>query len=44
MNEPPDGEQDRRRKHALIVFQVLIYGFLFGMFVLQMHMRSVRPW
>jgi hypothetical protein len=41
---PPISEQDRRRKRALIVFQILVYGYLLAMFLVQMHMASVRNW
>jgi hypothetical protein len=44
MNEQPISERDRRRRRALIVFQVVVYGYLLVMFLIQMHMRSVRDW
>lgn len=44
MKEQPLSEQDRRRKRALTVFQVLIYGYLLTMFLIQLHMYSVRDW
>jgi hypothetical protein len=37
-------DQDRRRKRAMIVFQVLIYGYLIGLFLIQLHLYSVRDW
>jgi hypothetical protein len=37
-------QQDRRRKRAMIVFQILIYGYLLGLFLIQLHMYSVRDW
>jgi hypothetical protein len=37
-------EQDRRRKRALIVFQLLVYGALLAMFLIQLHMLTVRDW
>lgn len=37
-------EQDRRRKRALIVFQITIYGFLLTMFLIQMQMYMTRDW
>ncbi len=37
-------DRDRRRKKALIVFQVLLYSYLIGLFLLQLHMYSVRDW
>jgi hypothetical protein len=36
--------QDRRRKRALIAFQIVIYGFLLSMFLIQLHMSFVRHW
>jgi len=37
-------EQDRKRKRALIVFQIVIYGFLLTMFLIQMNMYMNRDW
>ncbi len=37
-------EQDRRRRRALIAVQVFAYGFLLAMFLIQLHMYSVRDW
>ena len=37
-------EQDRKRKRALIVFQLLAYGWLLAMFLIQLHMSIVRGW
>ncbi|TCJ97632.1 hypothetical protein DFR71_3676 [Nocardia alba] len=37
-------EQDRRRKHALIVFQFTIYGFLLLMFLIQLRMLMTNDW
>ena len=37
-------EQDRKRKRALIVLQVVIYGYLLMMFLVQLYMRSQRNW
>ena len=42
--EEPISERDRRRRRALIVFQILIYGYLLGMFLIQLRMASVRGW
>jgi hypothetical protein len=44
MKEPPLSEQDRRRRRALIVLQVVCYGYLLAMFLIQLHMYSVRDW
>jgi len=44
MNKKPIVDHDRRRKRALIVFQILIYGYLFTMFLIQLHMYSRSDW
>lgn len=44
MKEQPISEQDRRRKRGLIIFQIVCYGYLLTMFLVQMHMASVRHW
>ena len=44
MNDNSVTDQDRRRKKALIVFQILLYSYLLGLFLLQLHMYSVRDW
>jgi len=44
MNEPSVTEHERRRKRALIVFQVLMYGFLGSMFIVQMILYAARDW
>ena len=44
MNEQSVTAHDRRRKRALIVFQVLMYGFLAGMFIVQMALYAARDW
>jgi len=44
MNRKPVVDQDRRRRRALIVFQILIYGYLVTMFLIQLHMYSGRDW
>ncbi|NQE68951.1 hypothetical protein NG2371_03415 [Nocardia gamkensis] len=36
--------QDRQRKRALIVFQVVMYGFLLTMFLIQLNMSFSRDW
>ena len=35
MKEQPISERDRRRRRALIVFQIVIYGYLLVMFLIQ---------
>ena len=37
-------EQERKRKRALIVFQVFIYGYLLLMFGIQLYMSFARGW
>lgn len=44
MKDPNISQQDRRRRRALIVFQVVCYGYLLSMFLVQLHMASVRDW
>ena len=44
MKEGPISERDRRRRRGLIVFQIVVYGYLLVMFLIQLHMRSVRDW
>ena len=36
--------QERKRKRALIAFQVFIYGYLLVMFGIQLYMSFVRGW
>lgn len=44
MSKKPIVDHDRRRRRALIVFQILIYGYLFATFLVQLHMYSNRNW
>lgn len=37
-------EQDRRRRRGLIAFQIVCYGYLLTMFLIQMYMYSTRDW
>jgi predicted nucleic acid-binding Zn ribbon protein len=37
-------EQERKRKRALIVFQIFIYGYLLLMFLIQLYMSFARGW
>jgi hypothetical protein len=37
-------QQDRDRKRALVVFQVVVYGYLLAMFLIQLRMWSQRGW
>ena len=34
----------RKRKKALIIFQILIYGYLAAMFAIQLYMSFARGW
>ncbi len=36
--------QDRKRKKAMIVFQVLLYSYLLGLFLFQLHLYSLSDW
>jgi len=44
MSKQNVSEQDRRRKKALIVFQVLLYSYLLGLFLFQLHLLSISDW
>jgi hypothetical protein len=44
MKEQPISEQDKRRRRALIAFQIVCYGYLLTMFLIQLHMYSTRDW
>ena len=44
MTDSPISEQDRRRRRALIVLQIVCYGYLLAMFLVQLHMATVRDW
>ena len=37
-------QKERKRKRALIVLQVLIYGYLLTMFLIQLYMSFERGW
>lgn len=41
---PPMSLQDRRRHRALIVFQLVVYGALIAMFLIQLQMYFARDW
>jgi hypothetical protein len=42
--QPPISDQDRKRKRALIAFQILCYGYLLTMFLIQLNMYATRDW
>jgi hypothetical protein len=44
MKEKSVSTQDRRRKKALLVFQLLIYTYLIGLFSFQMYLYSISDW
>ena len=44
MKDSSISEQDRRRRRALIVLQVVCYGYLLAMFLVQLRMAAVRNW
>jgi hypothetical protein len=37
-------QRERKRKRALIVFQIVIYGYLALMFSIQLYMSFARGW
>jgi hypothetical protein len=37
-------QSERKRKRALIILQVVIYGYLLTMFLIQLYMSFVRGW
>ncbi|HZN83651.1 MAG TPA: hypothetical protein VFC01_28800 [Mycobacterium sp.] len=37
-------QPERKRKRALIVFQIFIYGYLLIMFGIQLYMSFARGW
>ena len=37
-------QQEKKRKKALIVLQVVIYGYLLAMFLIQLYMSFARGW
>jgi hypothetical protein len=44
MEQKPVVDQESRRKRALIVFQILIYGYLLALIIIQFYMYSQRDW
>ena len=44
MSTQPISEQDRRRKKAMIVFQVLIYSWILCTFLIQLYLYSKSDW
>jgi hypothetical protein len=36
--------KEKKRKRALIVFQIVIYGYLLTMFLVQLYMSFARGW
>jgi hypothetical protein len=37
-------QKEKKRKRALIVFQIFIYGYLLVMFGIQLYMSFARGW
>ncbi len=37
-------QREKRRKRALIVLQVVVYGYLLAMFLIQLYMSFARGW
>lgn len=44
MSPKPTVDHDKRRRRALMVFQILIYGYLLTTFLVQLYMYSNRDW
>jgi hypothetical protein len=44
MKNEPATHQEHRRKRAMIVFQILIYGWLLSLFLIQLYMYSISDW
>lgn len=44
MTDQPVNERDRRKKLALIIFQIVFYGYLLVMFLIQLNMYAHRDW
>jgi len=37
-------QKEQKRKRALIVIQLLVYGYLLAMFLIQLYMSFARGW
>ena len=37
-------QKEKKRKRALIILQVVIYGYLLTMFLIQLYMSLARGW
>jgi len=37
-------QKEKNRKKALIVFQIVVYGYLLTMFLIQLYMSFARGW
>jgi hypothetical protein len=37
-------KKEQKRKRAMIVFQIFIYGYLLTMFLIQLYMSFARGW
>jgi len=44
MNTNSMSRQDQRRWRAMVAFQIVAYGYLLAMFLLQLHLLSTRDW
>jgi hypothetical protein len=44
VSNEPVSRQDRKRRRGLIAFQVVCYGYLLVMFLIQLHMYATRDW
>ena len=37
-------DQDRRRRKAMVAFQIVLYSYLAGLFLYQLHLYSNSNW
>lgn len=45
MNKKPTiSDQDRRRRKAMIAFQIVLYSYLIGLFLYQLYLYSNSDW
>lgn len=42
--KPVISDQDRRRRKAMVAFQIVLYTYLIGLFLYQLHMYSNSNW
>ncbi|WP_277817183.1 hypothetical protein [Solimonas terrae] len=44
MSGSSTSDQDRKRKRAMIVFQIVIYSWILGTFLVQLYLKSISDW